>query len=182
MGASPPHPPAPGPHPPPGPRRPRGGPPLHPGRTPPPTCPSPFPRGPPPDPAGGPSGPPSRLALIEDLNDRFPLLEDPTTGTRVGIGVATGADGVFVCRDAVDVEPDRLLPLSMVRDTTSGELSWSGDALVFTPTERLEPGARYSVSFVGAHDARPGPGLGRFRPRGGVEGRARARTPDDSGR
>jgi hypothetical protein len=76
-----------------------------------------------------PSGPPNRLALIEDLNDRFPLLEDPTTGTRVGIGVATGADSVFVTQ-AADVEPDRLLPLSMVRDTTSGELSWSGHYLI----------------------------------------------------
>lgn len=76
-----------------------------------------------------PSGPPSRLALIEDLNDRFPLLEDPETGTRVGIGVATGADSVFVTQGA-DVEPDRLLPLSIVRDTTSGELSWSGHYLV----------------------------------------------------
>ena len=41
-----------------------------------------------------------------------------------------------------------------ISPTVDGELSWSGDALVFTPTERLEPGARYSVSFVGAHDAR----------------------------
>ena len=72
-----------------------------------------------------PSGSPARLALIEDLNDRFRPLEDPETGTRVGIGVATGADGVFVTKEA-NVEPDRLLPLSMVRDTTSGTLSWSG--------------------------------------------------------
>jgi hypothetical protein len=76
-----------------------------------------------------PSGSPTRLALIEDLNDRFPLLEDKVTGTRVGIGVATGADSVFVTQGA-DVEPDRLLPLSMVRDTTSGTLAWSGHHLV----------------------------------------------------
>ncbi|MEU3452402.1 Eco57I restriction-modification methylase domain-containing protein [Micromonospora sp. NPDC006766] len=76
-----------------------------------------------------PSGSPARLALIEALNDRFSPLEDPATGTRVGIGVATGADGVFITTDA-DVEPRRLLPLSMVRDTTSGTLSWSGHYLV----------------------------------------------------
>ncbi len=76
-----------------------------------------------------PAGPPALLALIEDLNDRFPLLEDPATGTRVGIGVATGADRVFVTTGA-DVEADRLLPLSMVRDTASGVLSWSGHYLV----------------------------------------------------
>ncbi|KAB1923424.1 N-6 DNA methylase [Micromonospora noduli] len=76
-----------------------------------------------------PSGSPARLALIEDLNDRFPLLEDEATGTRVGIGVATGADSVFVTTGA-EVEADRLLPLSMVKDTLSGTLSWSGHYLV----------------------------------------------------
>ncbi|MEU1885332.1 Eco57I restriction-modification methylase domain-containing protein [Micromonospora rifamycinica] len=76
-----------------------------------------------------PAGSPSRLALIEELNDRFPPLEDAHTGTRVGIGVATGADSVFITTDA-DVEPRRLLPLSMVRDTTSGCHSWSGHYLV----------------------------------------------------
>ena len=76
-----------------------------------------------------PAGSPARLAMIEDVTERFPLLEDQATGTRVGIGVATGADGVFVTT-GVDVEPDRLLPLSMVRDTVSGRLNWSGRYLV----------------------------------------------------
>lgn len=76
-----------------------------------------------------PTGSPARLALIEDLNDRFPLLEDEATGTRVGIGVATGADRVFVTTGA-EVERDQLLPLSMVKDTLSGKLSWSGHYLV----------------------------------------------------
>ncbi|MCZ7377241.1 Eco57I restriction-modification methylase domain-containing protein [Micromonospora sp. WMMC250] len=76
-----------------------------------------------------PAGSPSRLALIDALNDRFPPLEDANTGTRVGIGVATGADSVFITTDA-DVEPRRLLPLSMVKDTTSGTHSWSGQYLV----------------------------------------------------
>jgi hypothetical protein len=76
-----------------------------------------------------PSGPPELLALIEDLTERFGPLEDRSTGTRVGIGVATGADGVFVTK-AADVEADRLLPLSMVRDTRDGILNWSGHHLV----------------------------------------------------
>ncbi len=76
-----------------------------------------------------PTGSPARLALIEELNDRFPPLEDVTTGTRVGIGVATGADQAFV-RTGAAVEGDRLLPLAMVRDISSGHLSWSGHYLV----------------------------------------------------
>jgi hypothetical protein len=81
-----------------------------------------------------PAGSPARLALIERLNDRFRPIQDPNTGTRVGIGVATGADAVFVVSTA-DVEPDRLLPLSMVRDTASGRLEWSGHHLVNPWTE-----------------------------------------------
>ena len=66
-----------------------------------------------------------------DGGDRFPLLEDSAASTRVGIGVATGADGVFVTADAdVAVEPDRLLPLSMVSDISTGTLSWSRHYLV----------------------------------------------------
>jgi uncharacterized protein YkwD len=33
-----------------------------------------------------------------------------------------------------------------------GDLSWVGNALTFTPSERLEPGARYAISLAGAHD------------------------------
>lgn len=109
--------------------------------------------------AGGdswPSGSPARLALIEDLNDRFPSLEDPSTGTRVGIGVATGADGIFVAAKA-DVEPDRLLPLSMVRDTVSGALKWSGHYLVnpWAPDGRLVDLATYPKlrEFFEQHEA-----------------------------
>jgi hypothetical protein len=81
-----------------------------------------------------PSGDPKRLALIEFLNDRFLPLHsyDSRTGagTRVGIGVATGADGVFVTEDATVVEPERMLPLSMVKDLSTGEFHWSGHYLV----------------------------------------------------
>ncbi|MFD8701901.1 Eco57I restriction-modification methylase domain-containing protein [Kitasatospora sp. NPDC059648] len=77
-----------------------------------------------------PAASPARLAVLEDLSDRFRLLEDETTGTRVGIGVATGADKVFITDDRELVESDRLLPLAMVRDTTSGSIDWSGSCLV----------------------------------------------------
>jgi uncharacterized protein YkwD len=34
----------------------------------------------------------------------------------------------------------------------AGELTWSQGDLVFTPTGRLAPGARYTISLIGAHD------------------------------
>lgn len=77
-----------------------------------------------------PAASPARLAVLEDLTERFQPLEDHRTGTRVGIGIATGADKVFLTDDADLVESDRLLPMAMVRDTTSGTLDWGGTYLV----------------------------------------------------
>jgi hypothetical protein len=79
-----------------------------------------------------PAASPARLAMLEDLSDRFRLLEDEATGTRVGIGIATGADKVFVVQglDDADVEDDRLLPMAIVRDTRSGVIDWHGTYLV----------------------------------------------------
>jgi len=77
-----------------------------------------------------PTGSPARLAMIGYLVDSFPPLEDPSTRTRVGIGVATGADGVFITTHTSVAEPERLLPLSMVADIASGQVRWSGRYLV----------------------------------------------------
>lgn len=77
-----------------------------------------------------PTGSPARLALIELLNERFHPLHDPSTGTRVSIGIATGADKVYVTKDADAAEPDRMLPLSMRRDLMSGHFEWLGNYLV----------------------------------------------------
>lgn len=77
-----------------------------------------------------PGGDPDLVHLVEELNDRFPTVEDQSTGTRVGIGVATGSDAVFVVTDPQLVEEDRLLPLAMVGDGTTGTLVWSGHYLV----------------------------------------------------
>ncbi|MEO6628779.1 MAG: Eco57I restriction-modification methylase domain-containing protein [Aquihabitans sp.] len=77
-----------------------------------------------------PVGSPAQLALIADLEARFPPLEDRRTGTRVGIGVATGCDDIYITTDATLVESDRLLPLLKAVDTTSGRADWSGNYLV----------------------------------------------------
>lgn len=77
-----------------------------------------------------PTGSPSRLALVADLEKRFAPLEDPRTGTRVGIGVATGADDVYLTTDPELVEADRLLPLLMTRDIVDGAARWSGTLMV----------------------------------------------------
>jgi hypothetical protein len=76
-----------------------------------------------------PAGNPDRLALIEVLNDKFGLLQDPATGTRIGIGVATGADRTYVIDDPSGIEPDRALRLAVGRDLRSGTFEWGGNFL-----------------------------------------------------
>jgi adenine-specific DNA-methyltransferase len=77
-----------------------------------------------------PGGSPSQRALITDLESRFPPLENRSTGTRVGIGVATGCDDVYITTDPNLVEEERLLPLLRAPDTAAGVVAWSGSYLV----------------------------------------------------
>lgn len=77
-----------------------------------------------------PSVEPHQLEVLQRLEENFLPLEDPMTGTKVGIGVATGNDSVYVTTDASSVEPERLLPLAMAGDTKTGTVHWSGHYLV----------------------------------------------------
>jgi hypothetical protein len=70
---------------------------------------------------------PEQLALLRKLEDKFFALE---SGARVGIGVATGNDDVFITKDPGLVESSRLLKLALAKDTLSGKLRWSGHYLV----------------------------------------------------
>ena len=68
---------------------------------------------------------PEQLALLRRLEERFPALE---AHAKVGIGVATGNDSVFITNNAHLVEPSRLLKLALVgylrrKDGVVGALS-----------------------------------------------------------
>lgn len=66
-----------------------------------------------------------QLALVRRLEADLPLLE--ATGCQVGIGVATGADRVFIGPyEELDVEADRKLPLVKPKDIHSGSVQWQG--------------------------------------------------------
>lgn len=68
---------------------------------------------------------PRETALIRRLEKEFPVLQD--VGCKVGIGVATGADKLFIGpADALDVEQERLLPLLKTEDIRSGTIKWQG--------------------------------------------------------
>jgi adenine-specific DNA-methyltransferase len=70
---------------------------------------------------------PEQLALLRRIENAFAKLEDTA---KVGIGVATGNDRIFVTKDSGIVETSRLLKLAMVKDIFGGALSWSGRFLV----------------------------------------------------
>jgi hypothetical protein len=86
-----------------------------------------------------PSVEPNQLEVLRRLEEKFAPIEDAMTGTKVGIGVATGNDSVYVTTDADIVESDRLLPLAMAADTKTGTVVWSGHYLI-DPWQR---GARH---------------------------------------
>jgi hypothetical protein len=70
---------------------------------------------------------PEQLALLRRMEEDFSPLEE---NARVGIGVATGNDSVFITKDTRLVEPSRLLKLAMAKDIRSGKMEWSGHYLV----------------------------------------------------
>ncbi|MDD4268126.1 MAG: N-6 DNA methylase [Pirellulaceae bacterium] len=70
-----------------------------------------------------------QLALVRKLESQFPLLEE--VGCKVGIGVATGADKVFIGRfDSLDVETSRKLPLVRTADIQNGTVQWQGFGVI----------------------------------------------------
>ena len=67
--------------------------------------------------------------LLRRLEAEFPTLAE--AGCRVGIGVATGADDVFIGPFAdLPVEPDRKLRLATTADLIGGRLRWGGRGVV----------------------------------------------------
>lgn len=100
---------------------------------------------------------PQRLSLLKHLEATFYPLESAGTATAVGIGVATGADDLFITGDDNVVEQSRLLPLALAADTTSGHLVWSRHFLI-NPWEGrgLAPLEKFPQlkSYLESHEAR----------------------------
>jgi hypothetical protein len=71
----------------------------------------------------------AQLALMQRIEHDFPTLEQ--AGCKVGIGVATGCDEVYIgALDNLPVESSRKLPLAMARDLVDGRLCWGGKGVL----------------------------------------------------
>lgn len=69
------------------------------------------------------------LDLVRRLEASFPALEE--AGCSVGIGVASGADKIFIGPyEELDVEPSRKLPLATTRDLAKGGVEWQGLGII----------------------------------------------------
>lgn len=62
----------------------------------------------------------AHIATLRQLEERFSVLESGST--RVSIGIATGADKIFVVPSDLDVEASRLVPVVMRRDIKKGAI------------------------------------------------------------
>ena len=76
---------------------------------------------------------PEQLALLRRLEDQFPPLE---MKAKVGIGVATGNDRVYITTEPELVESSRLLKLALAKDLADRVLRWSGHYLVNHGTKK----------------------------------------------
>ena len=71
------------------------------------------------------------LSVWRDVASKFPRIEDSAPGTKIGIGVATGADKVFLLPgDGTEVEDDCKLPVVRAEDIRPGAVSWSDSYLL----------------------------------------------------
>jgi len=68
-------------------------------------------------------------APIGELNDNCTSIE--AQGFKIGIGVATGADSIFIGSGLQNIVEEKvLLPIVLSRDISNGKLSWSGNYVI----------------------------------------------------
>ncbi|WP_115048208.1 Eco57I restriction-modification methylase domain-containing protein [Xanthomonas arboricola] len=95
-----------------------------------------------------------RLALVRRLEETLPTIEE--AGCKVGIGVATGNDGIYIgnMKD-LDVELSRKLPLVRTQDLRGGNINWQGKGVLnpFENNGQVVDLARYPkfAAYLDAH-------------------------------
>lgn len=112
----------------------------------------------------------SESLLLARFQRSHPTLQDSGGLTKIGIGVATGADAVFVLSSHSDsIESDRQLPLAMSRDVSPQRITWGGNFLV-NPFASVDDGSLVDLAAY--------PGLAGHLEQNGLQLRARhvART------
>ena len=74
---------------------------------------------------------PEHLDLLRRLEAECVAIGAAASGIQVGIGVATGADDVFIVdQTCSEVERELLMPLATTKDIASGSVVWSGQCVI----------------------------------------------------
>lgn len=98
---------------------------------------------------------PAHLAVLRQLEERWAQLE-AVGGARVGIGVATGSDRIYIVDRTADIEPDRLVPLVLREDLHGGRVGDGGRCVLntFDDCGRLINLARYPrlAAYLTTHE------------------------------
>jgi len=92
----------------------------------------------------------ARAALLAHLETHFGPLESAATGTRVGLGVATGADAIFFTTDPNAVESAHQLRLARPADVRTGRVAWGGQYLI-SPWHQGRPADLAAAPRLAAH-------------------------------
>ena len=95
------------------------------------------------------------LKLVRRLEAEFPPIEQ--AGCKVGIGVATGADSVFISNfEDLDIEEDRKLALVRTKDIKDGTVHWEGFGVInpFAMAGHLVDLSHYPklAAYLGNHE------------------------------
>jgi hypothetical protein len=65
--------------------------------------------------------------ILDKLESHNPLISDEPHNIKIGIGVATGANDIYIIHpDKVDIEPELLLPTVTKDDIKTGVIQWRG--------------------------------------------------------
>lgn len=71
-----------------------------------------------------------QVTALREMEARLPVIQ--SGGTKVGIGVASGADEVYIVGADVDIESDRLVPLVKREDIEKGRIKNNGRFVINT--------------------------------------------------
>jgi uncharacterized protein YkwD len=89
----------------------------------------------------------SEAATMDTIAGQVAAGSQPPTSTATEVSATSSITVRFTApMDRADTEQH-----FVIAPDVEGELDWEGNRLVFRPSERLEPGSRYTISVIGAH-------------------------------
>ncbi len=115
--------------------------------------------------ADAPPAPEPPEAMLSVITEADPAAADALTAVPEPIGDGAAVQDPSTTQEAVspsssiafgfseEMDPQDVAEHFAILPHVEGDLAWTDGYLVFSPTGKMEPGARYTISVAGAHDA-----------------------------